>query len=68
MIVADDVLTGYVGPSTTPSGIDKRSEKGRVFAGREGFAGDAEGDCKHHNRPERPCIIMPSSTIRIGAT
>lgn len=56
MVVIDQLLIGPVvplGPRAAPSGIAKRPAAGRVWLGREGFAGDAQGDRKHHGGPEK---------------
>ncbi len=52
----DQLLTGPVRPLGTraaPSGIDKHAAAGRLWLGREGLAGDAQGDRKHHGGPEK---------------
>jgi MOSC domain-containing protein YiiM len=52
----DSLLTGPVaplGPKGVPSGIDKRPVGERVWLGREGFAGDAQGDRRHHGGPDK---------------
>ena len=52
----DQLLTGPVRPLGTraaPSGIDKHPAAGRVWLGREGLAGDAQGDRKHHGGSEK---------------
>lgn len=56
MIRIDAILTGLVkplGPRAAPSGIGKSPVAERVWLGREGFAGDAQGDRKHHGGPEK---------------
>ena len=55
-ICIDNLLTGPVaplGPRQVPSGIDKHPRTDRVWLGREGFAGDAQGDRKHHGGPDK---------------
>jgi len=42
-----------LGPRAAPSGIDKHPVLGRIRLGREGLAGDAQGDRKHHGGPEK---------------
>lgn len=52
----DCLLTGPVaplGPKGVSSGIDKHPRTNRVWLGREGFAGDAQGDRKHHGGPDK---------------
>lgn len=56
MIRIERVMRGPVrplGPKAAPSGIDKHPVAGRVWLGRLGFAGDAQGDTKHHGGPEK---------------
>lgn len=56
MTMIDKILIGAVaplGPRAAPSGIDKHPIEGRVFLGPEGFAGDAQGDRKHHGGVEK---------------
>ena len=56
MVRLAQLLVGPVaplGPQATPSGIDKRAVLDRVWLGREGFAGDGQGDRKHHGGPEK---------------
>ncbi|CEJ11639.1 6-N-hydroxylaminopurine resistance protein [bacterium YEK0313] len=51
----DQLLIGPVrplGPRGAPSGIDKHAA-GRLWLGRAGFAGDAQGDVRHHGGPEK---------------
>lgn len=62
MTIADEILTGSLaplGPRAAPSGIDKRPVAGRLFLGREGLAGDAQGDRKHHGGPEKALHHYP---------
>lgn len=50
------LLTGPVaplGPRQVSSGIDKHPRSDRVWLGPEGFAGDAQGDRKHHGGPDK---------------
>lgn len=52
----DQILTGQVAPlgvRDALSGIDKHPVTGRVFLGREGLSGDAQGDRKHHGGPDK---------------
>lgn len=56
MVSITHLMTGAVqplGPQATPSAIDKRAVSGRVWLGREGLAGDAQGDRKHHGGLEK---------------
>lgn len=56
MIHVEQILAGTIqplGPRATPSGIDKHPVSGRARLGREGLAGDAQGDRKHHGGPEK---------------
>ena len=56
MVRIDHILTGPVaplGPRGAPSGIDKRPVAGRLWLGREGFAGDGQGDRKRHGGPDK---------------
>lgn len=56
MVVIQQLLTGPVAPLGShgvSSGIDKRSVAGRVWLGREGLAGDAQGDRTHHGGPDK---------------
>lgn len=56
MVTVDEILTGAVaplGPRAAPSGIDKHPVQGRLFLGPEGFAGDAQGDRRHHGGVEK---------------
>lgn len=51
IIPVQTLLVGSVkafGPKGTGSGIDKQPVKGPVRLGREGLAGDAQGDRRHH--------------------
>ena len=51
----DQLLIGPVRPlglRGAPSGIDKRAA-GRLWLGRAGFAGDAQGDTRHHGGPDK---------------
>ncbi|CAL8981791.1 hypothetical protein RHODGE_RHODGE_02772 [Rhodoplanes serenus] len=62
MIVVDHLLVGSLaalGPRAVPSGIDKRPVSGRMWLGREGFTGDAQGDLKHHGGPEKAVHHYP---------
>ncbi len=56
------VLRGAVrpfGPAGVPSGIDKRPVESPIRLGREGFAGDAQGDHKHHGGPDKAIHHYP---------
>jgi MOSC domain-containing protein YiiM len=56
MTTVDQLLTGSVaplGPRGVPSGIGKQAVAGRLFLGREGLAGDVQGDRKHHGGPDK---------------
>ena len=56
MTIVDQILTGIVaplGPRGIPSGIGKQAAAGRLLLGREGLAGDAQGDRKHHGGPDK---------------
>lgn len=56
MVIVDEILIGALaplGPRGAPSGIDKRPVPGRLFLGPEGFAGDAQGDRRHHGGVEK---------------
>jgi len=56
MTTVDKLLTGSVaplGPRGIPSGIGKQAVAGRLFLGREGLAGDVQGDRKHHGGPDK---------------
>ena len=56
MTTVDQILTGSVaplGPRGVASGIGKQATAGRLFLGREGLAGDAQGDRKHHGGPDK---------------
>lgn len=56
MTTIDQILTGKVAPlglKAAPSGIDKYPVTGRIFLGREGLTGDAQGDRKHHGGPDK---------------
>lgn len=56
MTLVNQILAGEVAPLGTkaaPSAIAKRPVAGRVFVGREGLAGDAQGDRKHHGGPDK---------------
>jgi MOSC domain-containing protein YiiM len=46
-------------PPAVPSGIDKHAVAGRVWLGREGFTGDAQGDRKHHGGPDKAAHHYP---------
>jgi MOSC domain-containing protein YiiM len=62
MTIIDELLIGPVaplGPRAVPSGIDKRPKRGRIFLGPEGFAGDAQGDRKHHGGIEKAVHHYP---------
>ncbi len=51
MTTIDALLVGQLaplGPKGAPSGIAKRPVEGKIWLGREGFAGDQQGDRKHH--------------------
>lgn len=52
----DHLLIGAVAPlgaQETPSGIDKHPMAHRLWLGTTGFAGDAQGDRKHHGGPDK---------------
>lgn len=56
------LLVGPVAPlgaGGVPSGIDKRAVAGRVWLGHAGFAGDAQGDRRHHGGPEKAVHHYP---------
>lgn len=56
------ILTGTVaplGPRAVASGIAKRPIEGRVWVGREGLAGDEQGDHRHHGGPEKALHQYP---------
>lgn len=56
MTIVDQILAGQVAPlglRNAPSGIDKHPVVGRVFVGRAGLTGDAQGDRKHHGGPDK---------------
>lgn len=51
----DQLLIGEVrpfGPRGAPSGIDKQPVD-RLWLGRAGFAGDGQGDARHHGGPDK---------------
>jgi len=61
-IRVDTLLIGEVeplGPRAAPSGINKRATPRRLWLGREGLAGDAQGDRKHHGGPEKAVHHYP---------
>ena len=47
------------GPNGVPSGIDKRAAAGAIHLGREGFAGDAQGDRHRHGGPPKAVHHYP---------
>lgn len=56
MTSVEQILTGSaapLGPRSLPSGIAKQPVAGRIFLGREGLAGDVQGDRKHHGGPDK---------------
>jgi MOSC domain-containing protein YiiM len=56
------VLAGKVAPlgrRGVASGIDKRPVAGRVGIGRDGLAGDEQGDRKHHGGPDKAIHHFP---------
>lgn len=56
MAIVDEILIGAIaplGPRAAPSGIDKHQVRSRLYLGPEGFAGDAQGDLKHHGGIEK---------------
>ncbi|MBK1697110.1 MOSC domain-containing protein [Rhodovibrio salinarum] len=58
----DHLLIGAVAPIGSrgvPSGIDKRSVDARIWLGREGCEGDAQGDRKRHGGPEKAVHQYP---------
>jgi MOSC domain-containing protein YiiM len=58
----DHILTGQVaplGPRSAPSAIAKRPISARVFLGREGLSGDAQGDRKHHGGADKAVHHYP---------
>ena len=62
MVTIDMLLTGAVaplGPRQAPSGIAKTAVAGPVRLHRDGLAGDAQGDRKHHGGPEKAVHHYP---------
>lgn len=58
-----NLLVGPVAPlglRAVPSGIDKQPVTGRVWLGREGLSGDAQGDRRRHGGPEKALHHYPS--------
>lgn len=56
------LLTGAVrpfGPAGVPSAIHKAPVRGAVHLGREGLAGDAQGDTRHHGGPDKAVHHYP---------
>lgn len=56
------LLVGTVkpfGPGGVPSGIAKQPVAGPVHLGREGFAGDGQGDRRHHGGPDKAVHHYP---------
>ncbi|MDX6751892.1 MOSC domain-containing protein [Geminicoccaceae bacterium 1502E] len=56
------LLTGTLRPlgaRGVPSGIDKQPVHGVLQLGREGLAGDAQGDRRHHGGPEKAVHHYP---------
>lgn len=56
MATINQILIGGIaplGPRAIPSGICKSPVNGRIFLGREGLIGDAQGDRQHHGGLEK---------------
>jgi MOSC domain-containing protein YiiM len=49
-----------LGPRSAPTGIFKRPVSGPVAVGREGLAGDHQGDKKVHGGPEKAIHLYPA--------
>lgn len=66
MAVAVTPVTLYVGglrplpPEGQPTGIFKQRVAGPLHLGREGFAGDAQGDRRVHGGPEKAVHLYPA--------